>query len=741
MNTKLASKTVVLLGVGHTNAHVLRMWRMHRPAGTRLMCVSNFRTATYSGMLPGTLAGLLPRRAMEIDLVRLCKSAGATLICNDVVGCDPARQELLFEDRPALPFDVLSVGIGSEPDMSFVRDGAAGVVPIKPMQTFLDRLAVAARVAVRRAAGRPLRVAVLGGGAAGVEITFCLPGWFAAEHPGVEIEQTLIDGSGIGRGLSDAAQGKVLAELERRGVRLEVGRRVAAVEPGAAVFEDGVRVEFDLLVLGTSARAPTLLGRLGLPTDERGFLLTDDTLRSTSGEPAFAVGDSGSIQWGDVPKAGVYAVRQGPVLWENVRRLLKGRQLERYRPQRGFLKLLNTGDGRAIADYRGRSAHAGWCWRWKQHVDGKFMRMYQDYSLPRMSPPKPTADEPMRCVGCGGKVGGRVLERVLGRLGVSAGGGAVEVGLGAADDAAVVRLGGGRAVATVDFFAPPLDDLYIVGRVAALNALSDAFAMNARPVAALASVTLPEGAETAQEHALYELLTGGVRELRAAGAELAGGHTIEGPRFTVGYTVLAEPRDEGLFTKGGLRPGQTLVLTKPLGSGVLFAAQGRAECRAEWMESLLDAMLRSNGPAVGMLAECGVTAATDVTGFGLAGHMLEMLRASGVSAEIDLGALPLLPGAAELFVRGEESSMAAANRGVEAAIDATPKQRAVPECAALFDPQTAGGLLFGVDVERAGDVVGLLRGEGYADAAVIGTVRKSAEEPLGSRIDCLGATG
>ncbi len=741
MQTRLANKTVVLLGVGHTNAHVLRMWRMRRPADARLVCVSNFRTATYSGMLPGTLARLLPRGAMEIDLVRLCKSAGATLICDEAVSCDPARRELLFADRPALPFDVLSVGIGSEPETSFVGDGADGVVPIKPMQTFLDRLAVAARAAIERAAGRPLQVAVLGGGVAGVEIAFCLPGWFAAEHPGVAVEQTLIDASEVARGLSDAARAAVLAELNRRGVRQVVGRRVSAVEPGAAVLEDGARVEFDLLVLGTSATAPPLLGRLGLPTNERGFLLTDETLRSTSGDPVFAVGDSGSIQGSDVPKAGVYAVRQGPVLWENVRRLLASQPLESYRPQRGFLKLLNTGDGRAIADYRGRAANAGWCWRWKQHVDGKFMRMYQDYTLPRMEPPKPAADEPMRCVGCGGKVGGRVLGRVLERLGVSADGGAVEVGLGAPDDAAVVRLGGDRLVATVDFFAPPLDDLYTVGRVAALNALSDAFAMNARPVAALASVTLPEGAEAAQERALYELLAGGLRELRAAGAELAGGHTIEGPRFTIGYTVLAEPRGDALFAKSGLRPGQVLVLTKPLGTGTLLAAHGRADCRAEWMGPLLSAMLQSNGPAAGLLAECGVGAATDVTGFGLAGHLLEMLRASGVGASLDLAALPLLPGAAGLLAQGEESSMAAANRAVEAAIDATPEQRALPEFAALFDPQTAGGLLFGADAEQAGDTVHRLRSAGYAEAVVIGTVRELAGADSGCRIDFLSRTG
>ena len=172
----LPDKDIVLLGIGHTNAHVLRMWRMRPLSGARLTCVSNEAVATYSGMLPGVLAGQYPPERMEIDLVRLSAAAGARLVVGDVTGLAPAMQELLFADRPPMRFDVLSIGIGSVPTFGDVRiaDGAR-LVPIKPMQTFLARLNRRLGDAAGARGGAPIRIAIVGGGAGGVEMALCLP--------------------------------------------------------------------------------------------------------------------------------------------------------------------------------------------------------------------------------------------------------------------------------------------------------------------------------------------------------------------------------------------------------------------------------------------------------------------------------------------------------------------------------------------------------------------------------------
>jgi selenide,water dikinase len=743
MQTSLPERDLVLLGLGHTNAHVLRMWRMSPLDGVRLTCVSNFGVATYSGMLPGTLAGLYPPERMEIDLLRLCAAAGARLLRTEITGLDLEGRRLLCDDRPAIPFDVLSIGIGSVPK-GMDRQADAAVVPIKPMQDFIRRLDERLQVLDRRASVAPIEIAVVGGGAGGVEIACCLPTHLARGWPNLRFRLALIDrGAEILPGAAAGAVSLARRLLAERGVELLFNRSVERVSQGELFFDDGSSRPVDLAVWAAGAAAPLLLGQLGLPRDEDGFLLTRPTLQTVAEAPIFVVGDSATCAQHPRPKAGVYAVRQGPILWENIRRTLNRQPLVAYRPQKGFLSLLATGDGRAILSYKGFAAHAAWCWKLKDYIDGRFMDKYQDYRPHAMlgaASAGPRSFVP-RCAGCGGKVGSSVLSKVLARLDVPASE-HVLVGLQTPDDAAILRPVDGRPViATVDFFTAFIDDPYLVGRVAALNAMSDVFALGGRPLAALAMVTIPPGKGHQQEQLLYELLAGGVRELRGAGATLVGGHTIEGDQLTVGYTLLGDTTAAPTRLKSGLRPGDKLLLTKPLGSGIVLAAQMRAVCRAEWMESLCGVMLASNQPAARLAAQFDVGGMTDVTGFGLAGHLLEMLRASRVSAEVDLAALPLLPGVPELVSQGIESTLAPANRAAEAEIvwacgaQRTDGRVALGAAAdaresVLFDPQTSGGLLIGLRPADVEPFVARLSAEGALPCAVIGEVAEPRERPL-----------
>jgi selenide, water dikinase len=744
MQTSLPERDLVLLGLGHTNAHVLRMWRMAPISQVRLTCVCDFSLATYSGMLPGTLAGLYPPGRMEIDLVRLCASAEARLLRANVTGLDLQERQLLCVDRPPIPFDVLSIGIGSVPK-EIDRQSDSAVVPVKPMQTFIERLDERLRCLLRLGLSRPMRIAVVGAGAGGVEIAFCLPAHIERHWPGLSLQLTVIDsGNEILPGAAAGAIHLARRELERRGVELLLSRAVERVSSGQLHFADGSTREADLVVWATGAAAPTLLGHLGLPLDDEGFLLTRSTLQTVADAPVFVVGDSGTCPEQPHPKAGVYAVRQGPILWENIQRMFQHKPLLAYQPQKGFLSLMATGDRRAILSYKGFAAHARWCWRLKDYIDSRFMDKYQTYEPRAMSAPRPTTRQPAapRCAGCGGKVGSSVLSKVLTRLDVPTNE-HVLIGLNAPDDAAVVRPVDGRPmIATVDYFTAFADDPYVVGRVAALNAMSDVFALGGRPFAALAMVTIPPGRSTQQEQLLYELLAGGLHELRAADATLAGGHTIEGDQLTIGFTLLGDSGAAPARLKSGLRIGDKLVLTKPLGSGILLAAHMRAACRAEWMDALCAAMLVSNEQAARLSAEFDVGGMTDVTGFGLAGHLLEMLRASRVSADIDLKQVPLLPGVAELVSQGIESTLAPANRVAEAEIEriAGPSGRASsngahdPAYAALFDPQTSGGLLIGLRPADIRAFVDKLAAECSLPCAIIGEATELRSTPPRLRV-------
>ncbi|MBX7165624.1 MAG: selenide, water dikinase SelD [Pirellulales bacterium] len=721
MQARLPQREIVLLGAGHTHTHVLRRWRMSPLADARLTCISRFPTATYSGMLPGTLAGLYEPEAMEIDLVRLCASVGARLLCAEVTGLDVAGQRLQLANRPDVPFDVLSIGIGSVPRAEGLFDEPpAAVVPIKPMQTFLPRLH--ARLNDVALPGQTVKIVVVGAGVAGAEIAMGMPAYLRRHFAGRESTLTVIDRHAAPvRDLSPGAAARLARRLQRSGAQIILGRQVVAIDPDALRLDDGTRVPADVVLWATSAAAPPLLKCLSLPTDERGFLLTRPTLQTVAEAPIFAVGDCGTLAAGPAPKAGVYAVRQGPVLWENLGRLSGGLPLAAYRPQRGFLKLVSTGDGEAILDYRGWSAEGRWCWRLKDRIDRRFMSMHQDYQSPSMQDEALVARGAQpRCTGCGGKVAGRVLARTLARLEVPVRPD-VLVGLDRPDDAAVLQVEPGPLLVTADFFAAFVDDPYLVGRVAAQHAASDVFASGGQPLAALALATIPPGPEARQEQLLYELLAGGLAELRGMGATLVGGHTIEGPQTTLGFTVLARAASHPRL-KGHLRAGDRLVLTKPLGTGVLLAAHMQARCRAAWYAALVEMLVASNQPPSGIFERCDVAGMTDVTGFGLAGHLLEMLRSSRLAAEIYLDEVPVLPGAEELSAAGVASTLLPANRAVEAEMQVSPDRLALPRYALLFDPQTSGGLLLGVPETRVDEVVRAFTAQTGMRAAEIGRV-------------------
>jgi len=726
MQKKLGRNTVVLLGVGHTNAHVLRMWKMKPLANAQLVCVSNFPNATYSGMLPGVLAGQYAPEAMEIDLVRLCASAGARLIVDEVTGIDHQERHLEFRHRPSLAFDALSIGIGSRPTFEGVEiEEQSPLLAIKPMQTFLSRLREHFQKLTQRTSTP--KIVIVGGGAGSIEIAFCLHQRLQTDAESLGLGQnsrsaeiSLVSGSEIGNGLIESTKEKVRQQMERRGIKTVTGHRVQRITENEVILKEGTRIQADLVIWATSAVAAPLLRELGFENDARGFIATRPTLQTVSHDRVFAVGDTGTIVGRDLAKAGVFAVREGPVLWSNIRRLLWNRKLVDYIPQNDYLKLINTADGKSIAEYKGKSIYAKWCWWLKNRIDVKFMKMYQDYKPMEMSAPaKEEPDDVMRCLGCGGKIGSKLLGQVLDELEVPAHTDVV-IGLENPDDAAVIKTHDNRVTVTTDFFASPMDDPYLVGRIALLNSASDCCVMGAQPTTALAIVQLPLGHPRAQLQVMRELMAGSIEELKKMNATIVGGHSIEGPRMTIGFTVLGRQLTDPK-TKGMLKTGDRLVLTKSIGTGVLLAALMQGKLPGLSYEPLVETMLQSNYIALRLIQEHNISAITDVTGFGLAGHLAEMLKASGKSAEIDMNQVPLLSGCQNLIDSGIESTLAPDNRQVVDKVELEADAQST-RIAGLFDPQTSGGLLFGISEVHVEDVLKFLRNEGFGESTIIGQV-------------------
>jgi len=311
----------------------------------------------------------------------------------------------------------------------------------------------------------------------------------------------------------------------------------------------------------------------------------------------------------------------------------------------------------------------------------------------------------------------------------------VLIGLRDPDDAAIVRVPPGKAlVHSVDFFRAFVDDPYLFGKIAANHALGDIFAMGAAPQTATAIATLPPGLESKVEDLLFQMMTGAVEVLNAAGCALVGGHTGEGQELALGFAINGLI-DESLATvtrKGGMRPGDVLILTKPIGTGTLFAAHARMAARGRWIDAALQSMVQSNQMAAQCLREYGATACTDLTGFGLLGHLVEMTKPSQVDAQIVLSRLPLLEGAVEMVAAGITSSLQEANVRLRRAVRNQEAFIHHPRYPLIFDPQTAGGLLASVPADRAEACVVALRAQGYDHVAIIGRIldQGDALEPV-----------
>jgi selenide,water dikinase len=533
--------------------------------------------------------------------------------------------------------------------------------------------------------------------------------------------------------------GQVLFE---RGVRLYLNANVTRVEHGRLHCANGLVVPADQIMWVTEASGAAWLQDTGLALSEAGFLRVNDQLQSITDPKVFAAGDIADMQNYPLEKAGVFAVRMGPPLAKNLRLSVQSRPLKPYHPQSTWLALISTGNKYAVASRGALGFWGAWVWQWKDWIDVRFMRKFSQF--PDMAAVRiaGTADAPtqlaltseeasqaisataMRCGGCGAKVGATVLSRALGALQVVQRAD-VLIGLNDPDDAAVVRVPPGMAlVHSVDFFRAFVDDPYLFGKVAANHALGDIFAMGGEPQSATAIATLPPGLEAKVQDTLFQMMSGAVEVLNAAGCALVGGHTGEGQELALGFAVNGLIDDElvNLTRKGGMQPGEVLILTKPIGTGTLFAAHARLAAKGRWIDAALQSMLVSNQRAAQCLRAFGATACTDLTGFGLLGHLLEMTKSSDVDAELYLSDLPLLDGAEECVAAGIVSSLQPANVRLRRALHDQEELVNHPRFPLIFDPQTAGGLLASVPTDQAHDCVAALHAICYVHAAIIGRV-------------------
>ena len=714
------SKQLLLVGGGHSHVTVIKQLGMRPIPGVKVTLVTPSLKTPYSGMLPGCIAGHYQASDIYIDLAKLCQAASIDWVLDEICGVDPGQQTVTFSHRPSLQYDVLSLDVGITPDTRGLSGDIHLITPVKPIASFIDRW----QDCLQRLTPED-SIAVVGGGAASVEIALAIAAALNSKRRaqgetgqrGIACKDVhLISASE--HILSEApsrARRAIIRALDQYGVRLTTGVHVTGYEQRVLQGANGASIPASEVIWATGARPMPWLEGSGLDLDEHGYVLLAPTLQSVSHPNVFAAGDTASMAMDPRPKAGVYAVRQGPTLAANLRAYLESQSLNSYKPQSQHLALIALGEQRAVGFKNGVSFSGHWVWRMKDRIDRRFLAQFNDW--PGMSSRLPSShNDQMRCLGCGSKVPATRLKQVLGERSSAL----------TYDDAhAFSDTAGELWLQTIDQIRPLVPDLYLLGKIGLIHAASDIYAMGGEVVSVLANLSIAESEGRVADNLFAQLSAGGFDQASAEGFTIHGGHSTEGLETQVGYAVTGCLLGASVQSKRGLRVGDVLVLTKPLGVGLIFAAAMQRQIESGAIEAAIQAMLQSNRKAVSAVNGLDVSAMTDVTGFGLAGHLSEMVQGEEKGVAIDFNALPVLPGVDRLLAQTSvESSLSPHNR---AAVDGWLKPRISSasddtKLRLLFDPQTSGGLLIGIAPADVDLCLEQLRGAGYVEAVAMGEV-------------------
>ncbi len=699
----LKDKHLVLVGGGHAHVEVLRRW----PSlpNVRVTLISPDVNAYYSGMLPGLLSGKYTN--IGIDLDHLCKKANAVFYQTSVTACDPKKRKLSLKGLPDLSYDVVSFDIGSTSKK--ITEPSTRIIATRPLSQILKNIEIWDKEIHSSQNLSEEKIICVGAGATGFEIALALRNRYKNQYIEKKLKLILWERTSTLYPLQRRA-------LEKRGIEVHniTLENVSVREDGLELQTNQGVVSATRMVWAGGAASHVLFQNSLLDREGKGWIRVKDSLQASDFPNIFAVGDCAELEnYPTTHKAGVYPVRQAPILFYNLLETIKesGLRMKNYRPQKSYLRLLNLGDEKAIVEYKFFKSMGSMYWNLKDWIDRRFMEKYTFEPLDPMKDPN--------CGGCGCKVSASVLDKSLDILKLSNSKG-VRLGVEEGDDIAVVTMGAETIGLTVDQFKNFGANPYHFGRIAAVNACSDLYAKGVKPQYALANIMLQKQKEEMAVNEMRFILAGAQSVMEPEGIELVGGHTIEGEESQVGFFLLGKQEESQAWGNGTLQPGDKIILTKPLGTGIILAAAMRFAVSGIDFAQLIEQMGQSQVFAMEILKKYKIGGSTDVSGFGFLRHLKNMLIASRMGASLDMSQIPVLEIASDLRNRGYYSRMERKN------FPALPGAPSI-----LHDPQTSGGILLGIATKDAQRCCEELK-QVYPYSAIVGEVCSVPEEGWGT---------
>lgn len=746
MKEKISKKKLVLIGAGHSHLYVLKKLITSPLKDYNVFLITNHPFSTYSGMIPEAIVGQYSNYALDVR--PLAHLAGVTFIQAEAESINSVTQYIeLSKSYPPLMYDMCSVNIGSTVSIDIPRDNSP-FIPTRPINNFIPTLEkTISKINLKD----EINLTVVGSGIAGIELAFCTqerlkkicnknliiniidksPNPFQTsqftkilkkELQSLHIQlftgykpESIKNNTLFLKKLNPCLKKDTLKKAEQNSENK--AQELQNTKGNNFINSDYLIMPFDILIWATGAAPPDLLLNSNIPKNKDGFASVNTFLQSTGHENLFFSGDCCHFER-PLPKAGVYAVRQGPVLFENLKRIATRKKLHPYKPQKDFLQLVNLGNGKAIAQKFGFAGKGPIFWKLKNCIDKKFISEFQVLNTKAQLTEKfktmSLQTMNMPCGGCASKLSAKSLYKILQNT--------------KKEDVAISPLDKNllsnahlkeptrklSLVSNIDGFKPFHKDLFFVAQVAALNALSDFWAKGLTPIQGLASIHLEE----TQVSELSWIMEGIKNIFSQHSVHFAGGHTTVGSETLLNISVNGVMEtSQKWMSLNNIKSGFDLILTKPLGTGVLLYLDMRGHLPSNWATPLRESLLLPNKTASDIALKHKVPAATDITGFGLAGHLLEMIEDKDLSIEIDLKNLPLLEGTDISLKRGYRSTFHPHNLNFKKQIQTHQKDIDI-----LFDPQTSGGLVLAAEPDQTQNILKDLIDSGHV-AQVIGRTK------------------
>ena len=691
---------LVLIGGGHSHLSVLMKLSKRPINGNRITLITNEIDTPYSGMIPGYIEGIYSWRDSHIDLYRLCLKLNVRFIHAEVERVSAHEKEIYFKDRPKIKFDVLSINTGIQSNNREIKGAAKYCLPVKPISklanNFLNKIT------------NFKSIAFIGGGAGSVELALAIKKRFLNINQDIKI--TIITGK---RGLLSTFPQKTkltsLKTLEKFKIDIIEYKRVLEVKPKQIILSDKSMLKIDKAILSTNSMTPKWLAKSDILLTKDNYILVNKSFQ-TNYKYVFASGDVIDFNNQNLKKAGVFAVRSGKPLAINIKQFILGKKLVEYKFNKNYLALIGTSKRSAIATKYNLTFNSRFFFYLKKYIDQNFIKKFSDFKIRKkftlealktdvlnifVKHKEKITDKNdiMQCKGCAAKVPLNALKQALPKDIVST-----------SEDAVSVP-GQPELYQTVDMISSIITDPFLLGKIAANHSISDMVSVNSKITSAMMILQLPLSKTEINSRDLEQVLLGANEIFKTIDCPLIGGHTMIGKDKDpiIGFSILGQKQKKIKIMKNRrkIKTKDLLILTEKIGSGLIFAGINNYLIDSHFQTDVIKQMIKGNLNFGKISNHLNILSMTDITGFGLANHLLNLIKRDNSKTGLTIypNKIPLFEGVNECLNKDIKSSLFKSNYDI-AQKDIIYKRDKSKLDNILYDPQTVGGIAFIIPQEE-----------------------------------------